>query len=104
MDNLSVTGNLCLRGEKYALEEIRSPKRMVTATCRIDEKSQERFGISVRQLPVKTSSPCPREWIPALLNDIYKIKVSLPVKAGDVLIANWKHNEEINVIATRTLG
>jgi len=93
-DNLSVNGNRCQRGVTYALEEIRAPKRVVTATCL--------STLSVRRIPVKTSAPCPREKIPALLQDIYKVKVTLPVKAGDVLIANW-NGEEIDIIATRTV-
>ena len=97
-DNLSVTGNRCQRGEVYAREEIRSPKRVVTATCRIKGEAD-----SVRRVPVKTASPCPREKIPALLDDIYKTTVSLPVKAGDVLIAGW-NGGEIDVVVTRTIS
>jgi len=99
-ENLSVKGNRCPRGEVYALEEIRSPKRVVTATCRIG--GEVGFAVSVRRVPVKTSSPCPREKIPALLDDIYKTTVSLPVKAGDVVIAGW-NGEGIDVVAARTL-
>jgi CxxC motif-containing protein len=99
-NSLSVTGNRCPRGEVYAREEIRAPKRVVTATCRIE--GEVGFPGSVRRVPVKTASPCPREKIPFLLQDIYKAAVSLPVKAGDVVIAGWK-GEEINVIVTRTL-
>jgi len=97
-DNLSVGGNRCPRGEVYAREEIRAPKRVVTATCRIKEDTG-----SVRRVPVKTAAPCPREKIPALLRDIYKTTVALPVKAGDVVIANW-NGAEINVVATRSFS
>ena len=93
---------------------------MVTATVslmmNLDGKTQEYNG-SVRRIPVKTSCPCPREAIPALLKDIYNIKVSLPVKAGDVIIANWKpvlnsgdesgafwQGKGIDVVATRTVS
>jgi CxxC motif-containing protein len=96
--NLSVTGNRCLRGEAYAMEEIRAPKRTITATCQIDKEAA-----SVKRIPVKTASPCPREKIPALLDDIYKLKITLPVKTGDVLIKDWK-GEGINVVATRTIN
>jgi len=98
IDSLSVTGNRCPRGEVYAREEIRAPKRIVTATCRIKGEAD-----SVRRVPVKTASPCPREKIPALLRDIYKTDVSLPVKAGDVVIAGW-NGGEIDVVATRLIG
>jgi len=99
--DLSVTGNRCQRGEVYAREEIRSPKRVVTATCRIE--GEVGSAGSVRRVPVKTSSPCPREKIPALLDDIYKTKITLPVKTGDVIIAGW-NGGEIDVVAARTFG
>jgi len=98
-DNLSVTGNRCPRGAVYAREEIRAPKRVVTATCRIEGEA----GHSIRRIPVKTVSPCPREKIPALLEDIYKTTVALPVKTGDVVLAGWK-GEGIDVAVTRSLG
>jgi len=97
-DGLSVMGNSCPRGAVYAREEIRAPKRVVTATCGIEGDA----GV-VRRLPVKTSSPCPREIIPALLDDIYGTTVSLPVKSGDVVIAGWK-GSKIDVVATRTIA
>ena len=93
---LSVKGNKCPRGETYAQEEIFSPKRVVTATVQIDEA-----GI-IHRAPVKTSCPCPKEKIFVLLQDIYKTKVTLPLKAGDIVIKNWR-NEGIDIVATRSL-
>jgi CxxC motif-containing protein len=97
-ENLSVTGNRCPRGAAYALEEIRAPKRTVTATCQIAEESA-----SIRRIPVKTASPCPREKITSLLKDIYKLEINVPVKAGDVLIKDW-NGDGIDVVATRTFA
>jgi CxxC motif-containing protein len=97
-DGLSVTGNSCPRGAIYAREEVRAPKRVVTATCGIEGDTG-----AIRRLPVKTSSPCPRENIPALLDDIYKTAIPLPVKSGDVVIAGWK-GSGIDVVATRTIA
>jgi len=107
LQNLSVTGNKCSRGKEYAIEEIRAPKRTVTATAQIigiqtAADTNNGAELSIHRVPVKTSSPCLREKIPALLEDIYKIKVNLPVKMGDVLISNW-NNENFDVIATRTI-
>jgi CxxC motif-containing protein len=98
--NLSVTGNKCQRGAVYAKEEIYAPKRIVTATCKIANSS---LTGSVNRVPVKTSTPCLRENIPALLDDIYKTMVTLPVKTGDVIITDWK-GKGIDIIATRNLG
>ena len=106
-NNLSVTGNRCPRGITYAMEEIRSPKRVVTATVSVEGVQDSSCGIkrtaSAARVPVKSSCPCPRENIPAMLNDIYKAKVSLPVKAGDVVIASW-NNSGIDIIATRSIS
>ena len=116
-NDLSVTGNKCPKGETYAIEELTAPKRTVTATCKIENNTSSTLINSVPRtegstclcvnliprLPVKTSLPCPKELIPDLLNDIYKLKVSLPVKLGDVIIENW-NGEGFNVIATRSIG
>jgi len=102
-DNLSVTGNRCARGITYALEEIRAPRRVVTATVPLHVGKTNEIAGSVRRIPVKTSSPCLREKIPALLQDIYKMKVSIPVKVGDIIISDW-NGEGIDVVATRTIN
>ncbi|WP_461247032.1 DUF1667 domain-containing protein [Treponema sp. R6D11] len=99
LDSLAVTGNRCLRGASYAMEELRAPKRVVTATCAINGK----MSGSVRRVPVKTATPCPKEKISVLLEDIYKVKITLPVKAGDVVIADW-NGSKIDIVATRTLS
>jgi CxxC motif-containing protein len=52
---------------------------------------------------VKSSVPCPKERILDLLADIYKIRVPLPVKAGDALIADWR-GTGISVVAVRAIG
>jgi CxxC motif-containing protein len=96
-ENLSITGSKCQRGVVYAQEEIRAPKRTVTATCPIDGETNS----AVRRVPVKTSSPCPREKISALLHDIYNTKIIIPVKMGDVVIANWM-GEGFDIVATRS--
>ena len=105
-----ITGNRCPRGAVYAKEEICAPKRVVTATCGFDLNEQApRLQNSAwnsltapRRVPVKTSTPCPKEKITELLGDIYRLKVSLPVKAGDKLIADWQ-GRGIDVVAVRSL-
>lgn len=118
---LIVSGNRCPRGAAYAIEEIRSPKRVVTATCRLDlsdpgtespkvdsstqafRNRMRRHGMyDPRRLPVKTSAPCPKERIDELLKDIYALKVKVPVQEGAVLLANWK-GTGIDVVAERAL-
>jgi CxxC motif-containing protein len=95
---LTVTGNRCPRGAAYAREEITAPKRTLTATCRLLGESSV-----VRRVPVRTSVPCPREKINDLLADIYRSGVSLPVKSGDKVIADWQ-GTGIDVIAVRSVS
>jgi len=99
-DAIYVTGNKCQRGKDYAVEEIREPKRVVTATCVINGQAHVS---SIKRVPVKTATPCPKEKIPALLQDIYKVKINLPVKVGDIVIADW-NSSKIDIVATRTLS
>jgi CxxC motif-containing protein len=110
---LTITGNRCPRGAVYAQEEVRSPKRVVTATCAIAEEAGP-SGDAVpagrpagfagpRRVPVKTSGPCPREKIDALLKEIYRTRVKLPVRAGDKILPNWD-GLGIDVVAVRGLG
>ena len=96
---LTVTGNRCPRGAVYAQEEICFPKRVVTATCTSGGKELH----TLRRIPVKTSVPCPKDKIPELLADIYGIKVTLPVRAGDILIADW-NGSGIDVVASRSVA
>ncbi|MCL2194107.1 MAG: DUF1667 domain-containing protein [Treponema sp.] len=100
-----ITGNRCPRGVVYAREETSAPKRMVTATCAavFDKGADDRNLYAPRRVPVKTSSPCPREKIPALLADIYDTKVALPVKLGDVIISDW-NGSGLDVVATRSIA
>jgi CxxC motif-containing protein len=104
---LAVTGNRCPRGAVYAQEEIRAPKRVVTATCAVAEDAgPDRAAARIvrpRRVPVKTSGPCPREKIDLLLGEIYRTRVKLPVKAGDKILPNWG-GLEFDVVAVRGLG
>ena len=99
---LSVSGNRCPRGAAYAREEIRAPKRTLTATCGIAGTPSDRSLTVPRRIPVKSSAPCPREKIPELLAEIYRTRVSLPVKTGDKVISNWQ-GSGIDVVAARDL-
>ncbi|MCL2267002.1 MAG: DUF1667 domain-containing protein [Treponema sp.] len=111
-DNLAVTGSQCKRGETYAKEEISAPKRTVTATMQIQEDMTSSGQHAVKRVPVKTASPCLREYIDELLADIYSAKVKLPVKTGDIIIKGWKpknksdqdrFGEGIDITAARTI-
>jgi CxxC motif-containing protein len=92
---VAVEGNRCQRGEIYGREEILAPKRIVTATCRLRDPAHPR-------LPVRTDKALPYEHIQSLLDDIYTLSIETPVKAGDVLIENYK-GTGINILAARSV-
>ncbi|MDR0721771.1 MAG: DUF1667 domain-containing protein [Treponema sp.] len=107
-EGLTITGNGCQRGAAYAQEEVRSPKRVVTATCAMSPAAGEdtlKTGVlgAPRRVPVKTVLPCPKEHIPELLADIYQIRLTLPVKTGDTVIADWR-GTGVRVVAVRSIG
>jgi len=91
---ITVAGAKCDRGEDYAREEILEPKRTVTAVVRTN-------SARVPYVSVKTDRPFPRPLIPVLLQELYRLQIALPVRAGDVLIAN-SHDTGINVVYTRS--
>ena len=74
---VSVTGNTCGIGKRYAEQEVSAPTRMVTTTV-ISSKG--------RPVPVKTQSPVPKEKIFDVVDEIKKSVVSYPFSIGDVLI------------------
>jgi len=92
---LSVSGNRCPRGARYAEEELLSPKRVVTATCRALPGDRCR-------VPVRTLSPFPKERVGELIKLLYGLEVRLPVRRGDVLVPDAL-GTGISVIATRTI-
>ena len=98
---VKITGNKCKRGIDYAREEIFSPKRIVTATCTAVLSNSKDSNSHLQRIPVRTTSPCPKESINELLKDIYSVRHTLPVKSGQKLLSNWK-GSSIDVIATRT--
>ncbi len=89
---LSVSGNTCARGAKYAAQECTRPERIVTAVIPIS-------GSPV-PLSVKTSSPVPKEMIQEVMNILGNTTVALPVRTGDVVISNLLQTG-VDILATR---
>ncbi len=100
--SLQITGNRCPRGANYAREEIQSPRRTVTATCALHYPDSSNELPEIQRLPVKTSVPCPKDKISALLQDIYAMTVTPPIQRGTVLLHDWQ-NTGIDVIAVRSI-
>lgn len=94
-DNLNVTGNTCLRGKQYAINEVTCPKRIVTSTVVIESKL-------VSRLPVMTENDIPKEKMFEIIEELSKVRLKAPVKCRDIVIENVC-NTGVNIIATRTI-
>ena len=94
-DNMNVTGNTCLRGKVYALNEITNPTRMITSTVAIN-------SVELKRLPVMTSKPIPKGKIFDVMEEINKVRANAPVKINDVIIENVLGLDS-NIIATRNI-
>ena len=78
-DNLTITGNACPRGEKYAIDECTHPVRTVTATVRVANRSN-------LMLSVKTQQPIPKENMMDVMAALRAITVTAPVAMGAVIL------------------
>jgi CxxC motif-containing protein len=90
---VSVSGNLCQRGDAYGREELLAPKRIVTAVIPTDSAQ---FPCA----PVRTDRPVRRGQVRRLLRRLYSTRVSLPVRLGDVALDDF---DGARVVFTRTL-
>jgi CxxC motif-containing protein len=91
---LSVTGNQCPKGEKYARQEVENPLRVLTTSVLC-------LGLDLKMLPVKTSGPIPKAKLLGLMPQVLKIRVKSPVKTGDVVQANFA-DLGVDLVATRS--
>jgi CxxC motif-containing protein len=93
---LSVKGNTCAIGDKYARNEVIHPERTVTSTVVVDGGDKPRCS-------VKTSGNIPKDKIFECMKLIDAVRVNAPVKIGDVIIENVL-GTGVNVVATRNVG
>lgn len=90
----AVTGNVCVRGARYAQDEVLAPRRMVTSLVVVPGSREP--------LSVKTRTAIPKDLIQDCLREIRRIKPDLPVRIGDVVLENVL-NTGVDIIATRNL-
>jgi CxxC motif-containing protein len=94
-DTFAVSGNECPRGEKYAIEEMTCPKRMVPSTVRIE-------GGLLHRLPVITDQPIEKKYIGDLMKALNGITVNAPIQQGDVIFQNI-FDTKVNIVASRSM-
>ena len=94
-DGFKVEGNTCKRGEKYAVQELTNPTRVITTTVKLENSY-------LQLLPVKTEDPIPKGIIFDIMEALDKVKVNAPVKVGDVIVENIL-DTGVNVISAKTM-
>ena len=77
----AVTGNTCKRGDSYARKECVAPERTVTGTARCT-------GGAAAVVSVRTAGEVPKEKVFDVAHALNTALVTLPVKAGEVVIAD----------------
>ncbi len=90
---VSISGNECPKGKKYAISEIENPVRILTSSV----LSQ---GLALKMIPVRTDRSIPRTALKKAMEEIKRIKISQPVRVGTVIVENFL-NLGVNLVATR---
>lgn len=90
---LSVSGNTCPNGDKYARKEMTAPTRMLTSTVKVE-------GSTVRAVSVKTAADIPKEKIFDCMAALKGVTVKPPVKIGDILVENIC-DTGVSIVATK---
>ena len=92
---VSVTGNTCPNGDRYARKEVTDPRRTVTSTVRV-------LGGILPVVSVKTAQDIPKNKIFDCMQELATIRVKAPVREGDVIVSNIV-DTGVSVIATKEI-
>ncbi len=74
-----VTGNFCLRGEKYGKEEMLDPKRTLTSSILVK-------GGNYRLCPVKVIPAIKKGLMERAMEEIKNLKITAPIKLHQIII------------------
>ena len=92
---LEVTGGDCKIGERYAAEEFRDPRRVVTTTVRVK-------GGTLPLLPVRTTGAIPKRLVVDAVRALDRVEAQAPVQEGQVIYADIL-DTGVNAISSREL-
>ena len=94
-DEGNVTGNSCIRGDKYGKQEAIDPKRTLTSTVKINSKL-------IRRLPVITSDDIPKDKVQEVVRFLDTIEISAPIRVKDVVVKDVM-GLGVDIVATRSV-
>ena len=90
---VSVKGNTCPRGEKYAIDECTHPTRTLTSFVKVE---------GCEMASVKSEAALPKDKIFDCMKEINKVVLKAPVKIGDVVVENIL-GTGVNIVATKNI-
>ena len=88
-----VKGAKCPKGVGYAVTEIENPARILTATVVAK-------GLDVKLVPVRTNKPMPKKDLFRAMEEIGKLRITKPVRAGETVVENFL-GLGVKLVATR---
>lgn len=89
------TGNACIRGNVYGIQEATAPKRMLTSTIKI-------HGAAFARCPVVSSAPLPKESLFDVLKQLEKVEVTAPVTMKTIVLANVNQSG-VDILISRNM-
>lgn len=95
LENKKVSGNGCPRGQKYGIDEVTNPVRVVTSTVKVVNGIQN-------VVPVKTDKSISKNLTFKCIEEINKVEIKAPVTIGQIIIKNVLESGA-NVIATKSI-
>lgn len=90
-----ITDNGCDLGPTWARREVEDPVRVLTSSVRVD-------GGSGELVSVRSARPLPRRLLAQALDEVRRVRVTAPVAAGQVVLANLA-GSGIALTATRAV-
>ena len=91
-----ISGNNCKRGAKYARQEFTDPRRSFSTTIPIE-------GAVYPRLPVKLSAPIRKEDVLEAARVVHGLSAEAPIACGEVLLTGLLGEEDVSVLACRTM-
>lgn len=92
---LEVSGADCKVGEKYAVEEFKDPRRMVSTTVKVK-------GGVLPLLPVASASPIPKHMVREAVRVLAEVVLEAPVADGQVIYPDIL-GTGVDIVSSRAL-
>lgn len=78
---IEFSGYYCKRGEKYAENEYKNPKRMLSTTVKVN-------NAAIKRLPVVSKEEISKNKLIECIEFLHTQTFNAPIKEGDILIDN----------------